>query len=119
MLTLNLDNPDLFGETLRNWVFQPDGFGTFGCYSTFKTRPEFQPVDPETPLGIALLDALGYVDGDTEYWYQGVEGVTLLSDGEIHVAWYWDGDGILAFMAQGKTARNDDCKKTYGWEWVE
>lgn len=119
-LARKYDNPDILGEVLRDYVFMPDGSGSYGCYSTFATRDDFKPVEPESPVGRRLLKAL-YLDrdGDDEDVAWIIQAATLLSDGRIHCGWYWDGDGVLAFLVDGVGVVNTDCKKAHEWEWVK
>lgn len=121
-----MDDANEFGEALRNHVFVTDEHGgDYGCYSTFETRPEFKPVDEDSELGKELLVA---IHGDKPKpeddwgWDANVRATALLSNGKIHVAWYWDGDGTLLIVEQEdcgyRAAINHDCKKAHEWAWV-
>ena len=119
--TQKMDSADEFGETLREYCFVPDIYGgSVGCYSTFELRPEFTPVGKDTELGVVLLAYLGH---DCEYdpvedWGVNIKEVAhLYTNGSVHVAWYWDGDGVLVFKEGDKVAYNGDCKCSYDWKW--
>ena len=135
-------NPDVLGELLRELAFVPDEWGgDYGCYSTFEVAPEFAKVDPDSELGRKILLAFARVDGydvmldESDETYQTFDKLTedemlaefvadqpgvrdsLYSAGDVHMAFYWNGDGTLFFVipSMGKCLENGDCKKSYGW----
>lgn len=112
--TQTMEDPNEFGEALREYCFVPDKYGNdFGCYSTFEARPEFKPcseTEKETLLSI-LIEWSWFEPHDSER-------PTCLTDGNIYMVWFWDGDGILLFKEGDRVVINDDCKKMYGWKWV-
>lgn len=118
-----------FGELLRDYCFVPDAYGgTKGCYSTFELRPEFKEVDKKSATGKKLLKHLGYnskglkLSKDEEWlgWQKEMYGrCKLFSNGNIHVGWWWDGDGTLVIIEGKRIAVNYDCKNDYEWEWLK
>lgn len=112
-----LADPVSFGEACRSYVFpNPD---LYGAYSTFEVAKGFQEITGdarfENPLTNILWPGLtsssaGLLDeGDAEYVRHGMR---LFSDGEIDVAWHWDGDGTLGIrhIPSGTILENSDCK---------
>ena len=99
-----------FGEMYRNAVFQEE----YGCYSCFDLQEDFKKVAKTSEIYQWALRALDLDprdpdDTDNIYYMQ------VWTDGTFDVAWYWDGDGVLAIRTQGITAVNRDCKKDYTW----
>lgn len=118
--TQKMEDANDFGEALREYCFLPSNGGIYGCYSTFKLRPEFKKFNPTEDI-LSIL--LGHNYRGNEY-YSGNEVVKIeqnscFSNGNVIVAWYWDGDGTLYFREGKKAAFNNDCKKDYCWEWVK
>lgn len=121
-----LQDPDAFGEACRDLIFNQVTEGEsqytyrkLGCYDTFELREGVKHFDPCLLTTKALQLLLG--DGDiymdelprvhaARGTYNGVQ---------VTAAWYWDGDGTLLVISGEKWAINDDCKKNYGWQWVE
>lgn len=129
-----LDDPNHFGELLRNYCFIPDKFGgTTGCYSTFDLKPEFKKLE-----GIAAKFHVKAFLRSKSFWGSDFESANIsdefkqqqtevyerflqnvYSNGDIVLFWAWDGDGSLIIKTGTKCAYNNDCKKDYVWEWVE
>jgi len=110
--TLTTDDPNEFGELLREYCFTPKH--KTGCYSTFDLLPEFIKKQPPDRILYILLGA-NYKTND---YLQGMEElIHYYTNGAIEVAWYWDGDGTLYFREADKEAINTDCKKDYEWQW--
>lgn len=119
------ESPDALGEILRKWTFVGHGLG---CYSNFDVNPEFERVVVRfdefrkimgRPYNSDSVNS-GWYDTDDKImehmiWYRHPNG--------IEMGYYWDGDGILCFYVPeiendyyDGTISNDDCKKSYGWE---
>jgi len=116
--TQEMNDANEFGEALRNYAFLPKD--QRGCYSTFALKQEFRKIKKECKLGQLLLKHLGMnPDGSVgEGDWKEQFNPSLYSNGNIHLGWYWDGDGILVVIEGSKIAVNSDCKKDYTWEWV-
>lgn len=114
------------GEHYRKLMFTGEGVG---CYDNFDVNPEFQELTIDTyrqemdfwmNMGIRgehLHEILNELGGSSIYFY--VNGPT-----RVYAAWYWDGDGTLAFdiyNINGEHIKiiNNDCKKNYTWEVVK
>lgn len=98
-------SPDTVGEYFREACFTDKGLG---CYSNFDVKDNWKPV-PITRDVEELLQ-LYPEEGLTVCAYK--DDVT----GTI-AAWYWDGDGVLAFkLPNGRVVINTDCKKDYYWK---
>lgn len=116
--TQNIEDANQFGEALRNYCFIPDTYGgTYGCYSTFELRPEFEKVKKSSRLGIELLSLFSnnYCE---DYISEVKKRSQFYSNGIIHLMWFWDGDGTLLIIEGNKKAINYDCKTDYEWEWL-
>lgn len=125
--TTNTKDADQFGEILREYAFKE----RFGCYTTFEVEDEFIEVSKSTELGIKLLELLGFnndsynsaikrKDERTEDMCINIrDNSHMFSNGQIHLAWHWDGDGHLVFIEGERIAENRDCKKDYNWKWVK
>lgn len=108
-------NPNEVGELLRNEFFKEEyavpKYGRYrklGCYDTFElaedvvTLPD-EPIDPDYP---------------SEGSYHVFE--KIIDNQKVTMMYYWDGDGDLSFYFEdGSCVTNDDCKKTYNWEYFE
>ena len=114
--TQEMTDPNEFGETLRNYCFIPDeyvykfGGEQYGCYSTFKLRPEFESVT--STYIYKQLRKLSGID-ETDY----CNDFNCYSNGIIYLGWHWDGDGTLIIQEGNKIAINYDCKHDDSWEW--
>ncbi len=122
---LKFEYYDTLGEFLRMKCFIPKD--KYGCYSTFKLESNFGKIEFNSELGKKLLKFL--YDSKTKYESNSDEYLeiytlenfiddykpSLYSNGEINIAWYWDGDGTLLFNTDEFTIINRDCKKSYGW----
>lgn len=118
-----MESADAFGELLRELTFPGEGYG---CYSTREVRGH--AVEWPRQRRVEFWRTIGYCDPDypeglAEQADSG-EGYTWkLDDLTVHVCWFWDGDGVLAFDARAGDLRrvviNGDCKKYYRWEEVE
>jgi len=104
--TQKTEDASLFGEALRDYAFIKENKYDLGCYSTFKLKDEFLKVGKESALGKELLK---YLDDDQD--------IEVYSNTEIHLAWYWDGDGTLLIKEGNRVAINNDCKRD-GWKWI-
>lgn len=93
---------DTAGELLRSLFFAGDG----GCYWSFDVRPGVESL-PDEPLP---QDERSMPDDHwTVYRYNGVK-----------MRYFWDGDGTLEFkLSDGTVLHNGDCKKSYGWEYID
>lgn len=114
ILVTAASSADYLGEALRSFVFPGPGLG---CYSAFETREGFVEVDrPEQHLLFGAIHEHG--TRHALHSPHAVQGTTVKSNGWLDVAWYWDGDGVLAFWhrATGVVVRNEDCKKSR-WTW--
>ncbi len=119
--TQKMEDANEFGEALRKYCFISDKYGgTYGCYSTFELRPEFKKIEMNSNIGKDLLLYLGLNEdgscGEGD-WKQTFHP-SLFSNGEIHLGWYWDGDGTLVIHEGNKIVYNSDCKKDYVWKWI-
>jgi hypothetical protein len=117
---LEIKNVNTLGEVLRSYCFMRDEHGgDYGCYSTFALRPDFVKVTPESERGQALLKTFCKTYGSPEEIREelGAEP-NLWSNGEIDLAWHWDGDGTLLFTVDGVSVINHDCKKDHDWAFV-
>jgi hypothetical protein len=43
---------------------------------------------------------------------------TVLTNGPMVVAWFWDGDGVLLVGEGEEWAVSEDCKKDNKWSWT-
>ena len=113
-----MEDSNRFGEALRNYCFIPDECGgTTGCYSTFKLRPEFKPIKKDSKKWKKLFNLI-VGECDKEYIAEVRDRIKMFSDGNIHLAWYWDGDGSILIVEGDKGVINTDAKCDYTWEWV-
>ena len=127
-------DPNILGETLREACFVPDKYGNdCGGYSTFDLTPDFLRVEPMSDRGRAILDVMMAADlflemdgslspkEQYEEYLQDSPGLQIFSNGDIDVAWYWDGDGTLLFISHelGMAVISNDCKKDYVWKFVK
>lgn len=113
MEIFEVKDPNIFGETLRDVVFVKHDDLDFGCYTTFKLSNGFSKVEDSHLRGI-LSDIVCAGQEDHAEAY---------INGNILVAWFWDGDGTLFIGSKDlcgniSGAVNYDCKKKSGWEWV-
>ncbi len=131
---LTEDDPNLFGEALRNLCFVGNGQQK-GCYETFDVNKTFYQVTK----GEILEEAKKYLFEDAQPYiyhckveekdcylnyesYGEIENkgkMKICDPYEIVVGWSWDGDGCLYFRFNDRKVLNTDCKKDYTWEWVE
>jgi hypothetical protein len=121
---MRTNNPNVFGEYIRDLAFKKENEYDFGCYSTFELNPFFRDIAPDSTFGQKVLGIL--VDSYCPYEPVEQEDMDfvrgagrMVTDGGMVVAWYWDGDGVLLVGCRGKFAINDDCKKDYNWKWVK
>jgi hypothetical protein len=116
--TQETDDPNVFGEILREYAFKE----AYGCYTCFELIDEFKKVDKGYDIAGRLFMVMGIhqLQDANKYACEYFRGISqIYSNGAIHVGWYWDGDGTLAFIEGNKSAINYDCKKDYTWEWRE
>ena len=102
--------PDAAGEAIMRQLNGDDRWG----YSTheFHVRSEELPLDENDLLARTLCcGRFAKLEKPTKWYLPGL-GLNLFL--------YWDGDGTIVFqhMTEGWYLYNDDCKKSYGWEWV-
>ena len=116
--TQTTDDPDIFGETIREYCFDTKD-DELGCYSCFKLRDGFVEVAKNTTLWNQMINALAIEGCLNEIDEDERDKASIYANGDIAVGWYWDGDGTLVIIEGCRMAINGDCKKTYGWEWVE
>lgn len=107
--TSKMENPDEFGEALLEWAF-PGGFRGFAVVNS-----SLQEIKP--PLRV-IRAILGKNNHD---WYDKTDEarVRCFTSNDITIAWFWDADGILYVKEGDKEAINYDCKKDFGWAWVQ
>ena len=125
-----LCNANEFGEILRQYCFIPSD--KYGCYQTFDLKKEFYR--PETKEATKFIDEIlssttwwGKYYQNTKYQRDAIMQKSIrdawlenvYTNGNIWIAWYWDGDGCLAIKEEDKLAINNDCKCDDYWEWVE
>ena len=121
-------DPDVFGEALRDYCFVPDEYGNdVGGYNTFELRESFSPTPKHIAADFILMILKSEQWWGEKYFWEAERASeaferfmeSCYSDGNIILAWHWDGDGTLAFKYKGKIALNNDCKKVYVWEFVK
>ena len=112
---LSTNNPNIFGEFIRDYAFVKEDEYSFGCYNAFRLRPEFKAIDKDSKEGQELMSLLSF---DPDEIDEVKSGSSLYTDGTFIVAWYWDHDGTLLVGCEDKMAINDDCKKDHKWEWL-
>lgn len=102
------DSPNVIGEFLRGkfWDQSPNKHyphGRTGCYSSFDYNADVEPLWLEKEE-----DGWNYIEWNCARW------------DDVKCRWYWDGDGTIEFLfPDGTVLENTDCKKDYGWTWVE
>lgn len=111
---MTLKDPNVIGEALRAWAFPGPGYG---CYSNFDVRPDFVPVSPKEPENRWIVSGMLGRNDDDEVSAEFSHGATaFLAPNGLVVTWYWDGDGLLAFLMRDQFAlTNSDCKKSDEW----
>lgn len=111
---MSLKEPNRIGEALRAWAFPGPGCG---CYSNFDVRPDFVPISPEEPENRWIVAGMLGRNDDDEVSAEYMAGATAYrAPNGLVVAWYWEGDGLLAFLMRDQWAlTNSDCKKDYEW----
>lgn len=117
-----IEDPNSLGELLRNWAFKEE----YGCYSCFDLIDGFSGVEV-TPREFKMMwhrdynpESTGEYWGDPDSWY--IKRISWHKHWcGIEVGWFWDGDGTLLFYVPEINAvvMNTDCKKSYGWEFME
>lgn len=114
-----IENANEFGELLRGVIFDTTpcytltGFHTpLGCYETFNLNPNinFERIFSGNIYN-TIKRLLGCLDLDKEIFI-------FTNRKSVHVGWYWDGDGDLVIMCDGKIVENTDCKCDNTWEWI-
>lgn len=117
--TQELDNPNEFGELLREHCFEDTPCPTitgfhkpYGCYSTFDLKDGFEKLSGDNKIYKRLEKLSGILNGDGRAYFH------AYSNGQIHLGWWWDGDGTLIIQEGNKIAINNDCKSSYGWAWI-
>lgn len=96
------------GEALRDTVFTEHT----GCYSCFDVTDDFiKQSSKDIPLLVAVLLAGCFAKDELErmtYYYSPAK--------DLHVYWYWDGDGTLVFkLPDDRIIYNSDCKHDDEW----
>ena len=120
-------DPNVFGEVLRDLIFNTNDKYSYGCYTCFDLRKGFKEISIESELGQwlkkILAESYQWPDIMEPPHQEELDEVVRLgkfySNGQIHCAWFWDGDGCLVVSYGSRTVVNDDCEKDYGWEWVD
>lgn len=107
--TQKMQDPNEFGETLRKYCFKEE----YGCYSCFELIDGFEKITTNSLLGYDL-----FIIFSEDFYDLKEEDVTIYSNGNIDIVWFWDGDGVLMIREDDKIAINGDCKKSNRWEWV-
>lgn len=120
-------DPNLLGEALRKTFIDDDG-GRGPSAGPYKLAPEFKAVELASVLGDRIVDVLvenSYCDeydlsDAKEEFLTDYPNTQVFTNGDVHIAWYWDGDGTLLFVVPGDkiAVMNEDCKKDYGWQFV-
>jgi len=127
-------NPNEFGEALRNYCFVGNCMET-GCYSTFKLVDWLKEIksgkiyeeakkiiNPEFPDSLHVFH---FKKTEKDCWFldynpRGEEDKMRIGEpSELVCAWAWDGDGHLYFRWNDRRVENTDCKTNYTWRWVE
>lgn len=127
-----LTTPDanMFGEALRGYCFVGNASDR-GCYSTFEVLKCFKKVTE----GKIYEEAKKHLWEDIEptiyhfkleekecylnFWCNGKEESSKVCEPyEIVMGYTWEGDGCLYFRLNNRSVVNTDCKKSYGWEWI-
>lgn len=115
VITIEVDSctcsADALGELMRKMTF----VRPYGCYSCFDVTQDFAPIDVDEDVFRLLI---GHASSNDEWdvdVFKSAKAFKSTKTGDI-VAWYWDGDGTLAFNISGRRIRNTDCKHSYGWE---
>lgn len=130
-------NPNHVGEELRDKVFIRHNKRDLGGYNTFVLQPSFVASDASDGFFNNIIDIFVRIQptrGDRASLLSKAsiakrdyleslaivrEGISVYSDGNTIVAWYWDGGtGILFFAHGGKAVINLDSRKEFGWQWV-
>ena len=103
-----IKDPNLFGELLRYYFFTKDE--GYGCYENFKVESFMtEGVFPKEPINKYF----------GEHWENKIYFYADQTNLNIWLAYSWDGDGTLIVSDGNRVAINDDCKKSYNWEWAE
>lgn len=118
-------DPNKIGEILREAIFVKKNASDYGCYSTFDLLPEFKEVtlinnsDLFEKLTKVLANDCDLYECDEDEFHQDYT-IHMFSNGNVHVAWYWDSDGTLLLISEElkMAVLNDDCKKDYTWKFV-
>ena len=125
--TQELEDPNAFGEDLRDFCFIKKRADDYGCYSTFDLIDDFKEAKEDFPEIVEGLigKEKDYTDYDKSFWgvdYNYMYKLTEVFYNErldIIVAWQWDSDGTLLIKENDKTAINKDCKCSNEWNWIE
>lgn len=111
---------NLVGEILREETFAEG----LGCYYCFDIKPHFEKMDNKEAVALVAKDWWGGIPDEADFMAAGayeelLERLEAFSGPDYNVAWYWDGDGTLLFWKEHDFAViNNDCKKSYGWEFI-
>lgn len=115
-------NPNVFGEALRDLVFDVQSENDYGCYNCFNVRKWFVK-QRLTGFRSSLLFKVVYgkyypsnegFQDDIDFWNVYYNPIT-----KVIVGWCWDGDGPLVVCYKDRWAINTDCKKSHGWEFKD
>jgi hypothetical protein len=114
-----------FGELLRDLLFDQKNGEERGCYSTFDVREGWVAWPGATLMEAAYFQIAAEHQWDEEDWsirqedWRRATGFwKIFGTVPVHAAWFWDGDGALAFGIGDPYERviiNTDCKRDYGW----
>lgn len=104
-------DPNALGELFRSYAFDCNGEDCVGCYTCFELIAGFKTSEDKV-LKRKVASWLGLDSSEAfEVFHEESSGLT--------VAWYWDGDGSLLFAMDEIVVVNFDCKKNYGWSFLE
>ena len=105
-------DPEFFGEFMRKRCFKAE----LGGYECFDLVKGFRKQDAKNKKWHNYVSYM--VDPDDDQY---VEECSIYYNKQMDtvIAWHWDSDGTLIITSFGKTVVNDDCKKCYGWEFID
>lgn len=122
---LTTDDPNDFGEALRNYCFVGNITQT-GCYSTFDVIKHLKKVkkgeifeEAKKELYDDIIPTIYHFKLKEKDCY--VAKYKICEPYEIVCGWSWDGDGdgSLYFRFNNRKVINTDCKCDYCWEWIK
>jgi hypothetical protein len=114
-----VQSPDFFGEVLRAFSF----VSPVGCYTCFELLPRFEEIK-NPKIKKEYLKRI-FPSFDEEEIEEDLKFFNLFFHPKynLFVGWVWDGDGTLYFKLEDKhttiEVMNTDCKKDYGWFYID